>query len=272
MRHTFGMSRMLLFLLCCILCEHLSQTVQLQRCQKDSIAIFEKGRTRINCTGLHTSNDIYWTVSFDNRTEQTLAQCGGCKQLVNNTQSSCPECEIHDSDYSVTRVENFTIIRRVKGDDRDKDGATLKCSEMNYTNDARATCKIRVKTYKLPQCQDGQLTVSDASPWTSIRCEDSDPGHRVNWTITDTQGNVTTIATCDKGSGDYNCTVFDTDFNVTRNDGLVSELKIVKRVREKENSTLACVRRDGAAAVTCRLAMACKFGSGVCSLLWLLLG
>ncbi|XP_070183152.1 uncharacterized protein [Littorina saxatilis] len=83
-------------------------------CINNSLNIFVDGKTRIRCTGLAESQDIFWSISYDNGTELRLADCNYC----NN-------CQVLNNDYKVTRNKTFSVLRLVRGDDKHKDGREL---------------------------------------------------------------------------------------------------------------------------------------------------
>ncbi|XP_070202768.1 uncharacterized protein [Littorina saxatilis] len=223
------------------------EAYNLPRCNDAVLQIYEKGKTMVECTGLHPLQIMYWSILFDNGTEERLAECSNCK----GKGIACPACNISNGDYNVTREATSSVLRLDRGDDSSKDGATLKCSKRD--NATAAACKLRVSNYTLPQCQNGHLKVSAVSPWTPIQCEDLDPSQRVNWTITDTYGTVLHIASCDTRNEGYNCMEDNDDFIVSRISDSASKLKIVKTVEEKNFYTITCERRDGAAAASCLL-------------------
>ncbi|XP_070183151.1 uncharacterized protein [Littorina saxatilis] len=193
--------------------------------------------TTIRCEDLLQSHVIHWTVTDPHGNTSTVATCDRRTNGFN-----CTTC---GDDYTVSRINESVSELMIVKEVREKAGSRVTC--MRDNGKFAVSCNLHVIPYKLPQCQDGRLNVSDVPPWTPIRCEDLDPGQGVNWTIT-SKGTVSTIATCE----DFNCTVVEDGFSVTGNNS-TSELMITRGVKSKDNETLTCMRRDGAAAVDCIL-------------------
>ncbi|XP_070203598.1 uncharacterized protein [Littorina saxatilis] len=103
--------------------------------------------------------------------------------------------------------------------------------------------------YKLPQCEGGQLDVSEVEPWTTVSCEGLRRTQNMNWTITDDSDTVSQIAFCDTKK---NCTTSNRDVIVSR-ENQFSNLTFVGSVREKDSTTLTCVDRNGVTMDSCRI-------------------
>ncbi|XP_070202799.1 uncharacterized protein [Littorina saxatilis] len=214
---------------------------RLPACNNNTVALYENSKRRIRCEGMELSQDMYWSITYPNMTEHTVAVCGNCEN------ETCPQCDVNIDDFSVERNQTFSLLRMTAGNDRDKDGAVLTCSKLNNaTNDQ---CQLSVQYYTLPQCTEGRVYVSETEPWTHITCDGVASRHSMNWTLADDSGQVIEIAECD---GNGTCTERTDDVTVSKNES-ASTLTFVKNVRQGDNQTLNCVRRNGETSASCRI-------------------
>ncbi|KAK7106531.1 hypothetical protein V1264_017779 [Littorina saxatilis] len=206
-----------------------------------SCFVVENAQTPIKCSYREPSHGMYWSVKYPDGTVTMVADCAPCGN------DTCPDCDVKNTDFRVTRDGKSSNLRMVNGSDVDKDGAWLQCSRSdNVTDD---DCTIKVFYYKLPQCEDGQLDVSEVEPWTTVRCEGLRQLQNMNWTITDHTGNVSQIAFCDSKK---NCTTNSSDVTVSRNN-TVSQLTFAGHVRGKDNLNLTCVNMNNFTMDSCRI-------------------
>ncbi|KAK7089755.1 hypothetical protein V1264_024642 [Littorina saxatilis] len=169
---------------------------------------------------------------------ETLAECPPCED------TNICSCDVTSDDFKVGRTGTSSTLQLVGGNDRQKDGATLTCSEKD--SKAPAECQLKTLYYTLPQCRNGQLHISEAGKRLPITCDGVGPGHNVNWTLTDDSGHVTPLAFCN-GSG--NCTAND-DITASRTDN-ASTLSILDITGLKDKQTLTCVRGNGGTMASC---------------------
>ncbi|XP_070202805.1 uncharacterized protein [Littorina saxatilis] len=193
---------------------------------------------------MELSQEMYWSITYPNMTEHTVAVCSNCEN------ETCPQCDVNIDDFSVERNQTFSLLRMTAGHDRDKEGAVVKCSKLNNaTNDQ---CQLSIRYYTLPQCTEGRVYVSETEPWIHITCDGVNSNHKMNWTLTGDSGQVTKIAEC---NGNGTCTANNDDVTVSQNDS-ASTLTLM----QSDNHTLTCVRRNGETKASCLIR---TFKSGV---------
>ncbi|KAK7095649.1 uncharacterized protein [Littorina saxatilis] len=227
---------------------HATTTPQLilTECNNGVLEIRPTHTVSLTCSGLWPRSNIYWTLTgpSTNHTEVRLADCPLCYPNCLATP-----CQVYKDRYTISRPSyDVTLLENVYLNDDD----TIKCSQLNNESSARPTCTIRT-AYQLAQCEHGQLDVSAEEPWTAITCEGLSSFHGITWSLTDSPNQTTELASCAACADcDNACSAASAEVVVSRTSD-VSQLRIVGNVTEKDQSTVTCVRRDGATRDSCRL-------------------
>ena len=90
--------------------------------------------------------NMYWAVSHADGKERLVAECGKCLD-----GGSC-DCKVMDRDFRVTRTATTSYLQIV-GNNRLRDGDTLKCSKGD--NLTQAQCILEVESeYSIRLCSD----------------------------------------------------------------------------------------------------------------------
>ncbi|XP_070203601.1 uncharacterized protein [Littorina saxatilis] len=110
---------------------------RLPACNNSKVALYENSNRRIRCEGMELSQDMYWSITYPNMTEHTVAECGNCENEM------CPQCDVKIDDFSVERNQTFSVLRMTAGNDRDKEGAIVKCSKLNNATNHQCQLSIR---------------------------------------------------------------------------------------------------------------------------------
>ncbi|KAK7106536.1 uncharacterized protein [Littorina saxatilis] len=215
------------------------QAYSLSSCDNDTINVYENNKNTIPCKVLEDSHGMYWNITYPNGTVETVAECPPCDKKSNCT------CDVNNGDFDAERIGTLSRLRLVRGIDRQKDGATLTCSRKDGFKSSQ--CQLKILYYTLPQCENGQLDISEAGKRLPITCDGVGPGHSVNWTLTDDSGYVTDLAIC-TGS---DCTSYS-DVTMSRTDS-ASTLTFAGNAGLKGNSTLTCVRSNGGTKASCQI-------------------
>ncbi|XP_070202804.1 uncharacterized protein [Littorina saxatilis] len=113
------------------------------QCSNNTIVVFENSERRIQCEGMESSQSMYWSITYPNTTEQTVAVCGKCEN------ETCPQCDVKTDDFSVERNQTFSALRMIAGNDRDKEGAVVMCSKSN--NATHDQCQLSVRYSGAPE-------------------------------------------------------------------------------------------------------------------------
>ena len=79
--------------------------------------------------------NMYWAVSDADGKERLVAECGKCLD-----GGSC-DCKVMDRDFRVTRTATTSYLQIV-GNDRLRDGDTLKCSKGDNLTQAQCTLEV----------------------------------------------------------------------------------------------------------------------------------
>eukprot|EP00916_Digyalum_oweni_P003889 GHVL01006921.1.p1 GENE.GHVL01006921.1~~GHVL01006921.1.p1 ORF type:complete len:326 (-),score=2.46 GHVL01006921.1:463-1440(-) len=217
--------------------------------------VADNQKVSLTVTGLEQNWNIYWSVSgpSTNGTEIRLGTCETCNPNCSSTNCT----ELGDERFDITRPESRTTTLRFVGDVESIDGSTVKCAQSNLNS--MATCIISVlKDYKLSHCEQDELEVTDSEPWTTITCHNLKDHHNISWTITDPNNHSTEVATCQACTECSNACRTSTDDVTVSRTGNVSELRIVGKVMEKDNSKLTCGREDGSLQAFCRIRVTLK--------------
>ncbi|XP_070203069.1 uncharacterized protein [Littorina saxatilis] len=122
-------------------------------CREHAVTIKDGMETSIRCEGIVAAQNMYWTLTYLNRTVSTIAYCNACLK----NRASCPGCNMLNGDFNVTRKQNSSTLV-IQNNFKQTDGATLRCSKKdNKTHD---DCTINVE-YIL---EDASVTLHDN--WT----------------------------------------------------------------------------------------------------------
>ncbi|XP_070202639.1 uncharacterized protein [Littorina saxatilis] len=212
--------------------------------------VADNQKMSLTVTGLGHDWNIYWSVSgpSTNGTEIRLGNCETCNRNCSSTNCT----ELGDERFHISRPESQATTLRFVGDVESIDGSTVKCAQFN--NNSIATCSISVlKDYTLSHCEQDELEVTDSEPWTAITCHNLKDHHNISWIITDPNNHSTEVATCQACTDCSNACRTNTDDVTVSRTGSVSELRIVGKVMEKDNSKLTCGREDGSLQASCRI-------------------
>ena len=98
--------------------------------------------------GLMQDQNMYWAVSHADGKERLVAECGKCLD-----GGSC-DCKVMDRDFRVTRTATTSYLQIV-GNDRLRDGDTLKCSKGDNLTHAQCTLKADCEYNFDPYCVGG---------------------------------------------------------------------------------------------------------------------
>ena len=89
----------------------------------------------ITCMGLMQDQNMYWAVSDADGQERLVAECGQC------LNGGLCNCNVTDGDFRVTRTATTSYLQIV-GNDRLRDGDTLKCSKGDNLTQAQCTLEV----------------------------------------------------------------------------------------------------------------------------------
>ncbi|XP_070182541.1 uncharacterized protein, partial [Littorina saxatilis] len=199
----------------------------------------------IQCQGLQSSQAMHWETVYSDGTTRSIANCERCRPGHN-----CPACSVNDNYFTVIRTPTYSTLKIV-GNDELYNQTTLRCSSTDET--LSVACNVSLSYYRISQCTNGVLEISEGQTRRPIYCEGLHDTDRMFWKKTDLAVPPVHVAMCSDETESYSCNIFNSKVSVSRN-ATFSQLVIRNYTREDwEKKTLICTKNDGAVLDTCRI-------------------